>query len=233
MKAPVAKIHGLAAYRLSLSRLKSLGARPVGLSIQLKGLAVARLAKLRPKERRLRNDEACREGLKRLRRRWPEIDIEVRGAERSPRTLDAVVPAAAVARLAAESAVSYVWVQKVRGLPRRRQKRRKEFFCVWGSVAIQVEGRRRGLVDVEDRLVLVKAFSPGDAQKRLLKAWRQYAEPYLNYRGELVRWQLVEVLDVYSVWEDEIDPAGTEVYSRIRSKRMKRKYRWGFRAKGA
>ncbi len=81
--------------------------------------------------------------------------------------------------------------------------------------------------------MLVRALTEEDAKKRLAKSWREYASPYLNSRGELVRWQLVEVVDVYHLYEDELDPSGTEVYSRIRPKRMKAAYMWKRRAKGA
>jgi hypothetical protein len=81
--------------------------------------------------------------------------------------------------------------------------------------------------------MLVKAVTEEDAKRRLMQRWREYAEPYLNLRGELVRWKLVEVLDVYELCESEIDPAGTEVYSRIRPKTMKASYVWKPRIKGA
>ena len=165
-------------------------------------------------------------GLAGLRRRWPNANIKARGDGRLPWTLDAVVPAPSVRRLAGEPNVVYVRVEKVRGVRKRRPKRKPSFFCVWGSVAIQVEGRARGRVDVEDRHVLVKALTPEDAKRRLAKEWQQYASPYLNSFGELVRWQLIEVLDVYELFEDEVDPKGTEVYSRIRSRAMKPAYVW-------
>jgi hypothetical protein len=101
---------------------------------------------------------------------------------------------------------------------------------VWGSVAIQIENRTHGFLDVEDRLVLVKARTGEEAERLLLSKWREYAAPYLNSRGELVRWQLVEVLDVYELGEDKIDPRGTEVYSRLRPRRMKPLYVWRRRA---
>jgi hypothetical protein len=171
--------------------------------------------------------------LNRLRRRWPDAGIGARGNGREPWTLNAVVPASAVARVAAEQGVSHVWIYKVRGLRRKQAKRQLAYFCVWGSVAIQVEGRSHGLIDVEDRLMLVRALTEEDAKRRLMRHWREYAQPYLNSQGEMVRWQLVEVLDVYELCESEIDPAGTEVYSRIRPRRMKAAYVWKPRIKGA
>jgi hypothetical protein len=57
--------------------------------------------------------------------------------------------------------------------------------------------------------------------------------PKENRYGQLVRWQLVEVLDVYELFDDEISPKGTEVFSRLRSRRMKPAYAWRSRGKGA
>jgi hypothetical protein len=85
---------------------------------------------------------------------------------------------------------------------------------------------------VEDRFVLVRAASFDDAERRLRKEWREYAEPYLNTDGHLVRWQLEAVTDVYSTLEDELDPAGTEVYSKRTRRRVGPKAVWRPSAKG-
>jgi hypothetical protein len=233
MKVSATRIYGLGDFQLNRAQLKSLGARLVSVSIQQRGPVLSRLSRFRPRQREKRMSEVLQAGLLRLRRAWPDVGITARGNGRLPWTLDAVVPASSVGRLAAEPGVSEVWVKRIRGIRRRQAKRQHGLFCVWGRVAIQVEGRTRGLVDVEDRLMLVRALTEEDAKKRLAKSWREYASPYLNSRGELVRWQLVEVVDVYHLYEDELDPSGTEVYSRIRPKRMKAAYMWKRRAKGA
>ncbi|MEO8682220.1 MAG: DUF4288 domain-containing protein [Vicinamibacterales bacterium] len=100
------------------------------------------------------------------------------------------------------------------------------WFCVWGIVAIQVEGQRSGMMKVEDRLVLVKASGVEDAVDRLVPAWKEYAEPYLNPAGYLVRWHLVEIKDVFALCDESLSPEGTEVYSRLRTVKLKPAYRW-------
>jgi hypothetical protein len=35
----------------------------------------------------------------------------------------------------------------------------------------------------------------------------------MNLHGALVRWQLVDVQDVYEIYDDTIDPRGTEVFA--------------------
>jgi hypothetical protein len=73
---------------------------------------------------------------------------------------------------------------------------------------------------------LVRAASFEDAKKRLRKQWREYAKPYLNSEGQMVSWHLDRVLDVYQTCEADIDPAGTEVYSKLGHRRMRSKYVW-------
>src|SRR5262249_52363444 len=143
MKVSSPRIYGLDDFRLSPPALKRLGARPVGISIQQRGPALSRLIPLRPKQREKRMREKLQAGLRRLRRRCPDAGITARGNGRLPWTLDAVLPAAVVARIAAEPGVEHVFVNKVRGLRPKRAASRPGLFCVWGSIAIQVEGRTR------------------------------------------------------------------------------------------
>lgn len=228
------KVSGLGAFGLSPSQAKRLGPRLVTVTIQQRGVPLTRLVALSPEERNRKLSDVLQAGLARLRRRWPDAGIAPRGTGQ-PWTLDAVIAASELAHLAAEPCVSGIHVTKVRGLRPSRVRRKQElrWFCVRGSVAIQIEGRTRGLVDVEDRLVLVKAHTEADAKKRLAKYWSEWAKPYLNVYGELVRWQLIEVRDVYELPDEAIDSNGTEVYSRIRSKRMQPAYVWEPSRRGA
>ncbi len=92
--------------------------------------------------------------------------------------------------------------------------------------AIQVEGETRGLQTVADRFVLVRAWDFKDAERRLARMWKSYAEPYLNAGGQAVRWQLEKIVDVFSLSEDQIDPSGTEVYSSLSQRRLKPEHVW-------
>lgn len=142
-----------------------------------------------------------------------------------PWTLDGTLPARAVRSVAGTPGV-HVYVKDIRGLRRKRSRRATGWFCVWGRVALQVEGKSRGMIDIEDRLVLVKAPNEQQAKARLSRYWREYSKPYLNNRGELIRWKFEEVGDVYELLEEEIDPSGTEVYSRLVQRRMRAEDRW-------
>jgi hypothetical protein len=48
----------------------------------------------------------------------------------------------------------------------------------------------------------------------------------LNSDGQMVSWQLDHVVDVHQTSEIEIDPAGTEVYSKLHRRRMRPAYVW-------
>lgn len=143
-----------------------------------------------------------------------------------PWTLDAVMPAHSVERLAEASNVADVTIGRIQGLRRKPEPAKPGWYCVWGRVTIKIEGKRKGLVDIEDRLMLVRAHNEEAAKAKLKREWWKYNEPYLNPYGYLVRWELTGIEDVYSMYEGEIDPAGTEVFSRIRKRKMKAVDRW-------
>jgi hypothetical protein len=82
------------------------------------------------------------------------------------------------------------------------------------------------LQTVEDRFVFVRARSEEDAARRVETKWRRHEEPYLNSSGELVRWHVEEITAVYDPREQTIDPSGTEIYSELRSRRMKPGHAW-------
>ena len=118
-------------------------------------------------------------------------------------------------------------VLRVQGLrSRRRPKQDDEWYCVRARVAVQVEGEAKGLQTIEDRFVLVMAGSFRDAERRLQRHWREYATPYLNPEGQLVRWQCEEILDVYATGDTDVDTRGFEVYSKLGSRRMKPRHVW-------
>jgi uncharacterized protein DUF4288 len=122
--------------------------------------------------------------------------------------------------------VNHVQLDTIEGRSRKPRRHGPRWFCVWGVVAVQIEEKVKGLITLEDRFVLVRANDAVDAQRKLPREWSNYAEPYLNPNGYLVRWQLVDVRDVYELFEDVFDPRGTEVFSRLRKARLRPEYRW-------
>lgn len=48
----------------------------------------------------------------------------------------------------------------------------------------------------------------------------------MNPDGCLVRWQLISIREVYALFDEALDPRGTEIYSKLRTVRMLPEYRW-------
>jgi len=150
------------------------------------------------------------------RRRWSELPdtIVVRGAARE------------VLGLRGTAGVSSVYIARVAGCRRRLPRSPLVWYCVRAFVVIRVEREKSGMQMTEDRFILVRASSSADAEKRLKQVWRKYATPYLNSEGKIVSSSLDRVVDVYDTGETEIDPTGTEVYSKLGERRMRPKYVW-------
>jgi hypothetical protein len=91
---------------------------------------------------------------------------------------------------------------------------------VRARVAVTVERQVRGLQTVEDRFLLVRASSFEDAVA-VGTGWREYSRPDLNRAGQIVRWLVDEIVDVYELADDRITPDGTEVYSKLSARRLR------------
>jgi hypothetical protein len=169
------RIGGLDDFGLTRAALSRLGPRPVHLSIQLTGETVSKLWRLRPKQRDAALRATLAKQLNYLRRDFPAVEFVSRLKDKPSRTIDAVVPANHVAALANRRYVKDVRLDTIEGRRRRLRRSGLGWFCVWGVVAIQIEGQVKGSLDLEDRLVLVKANDTGDAQRRLQRMWIRYA----------------------------------------------------------
>jgi len=150
-------------------------------------------------------------------RRWSQL----------PRSLLFRGPARELLAIAGSAGVRSAHVVKVARYRRRRSRNSKlAWYCVRALVVIRVEQARSGMQNTEDRFVLVRASSFQDAKKRLRQRWREYAAPYLNSDGQMVSWSFDKVIDVYETGETVIDPAGTEVYSKLGKRKMRSEYVW-------
>lgn len=149
------------------------------------------------------------------------------GWSQLPSTLEVQGTARQVNSLSKLPGVSSVYISSIAGYRRRpTSKATLTWYCVRALVVIRVERTRFGNQNTEDRFVLVRASSFDDAKKRLAKSWREYATPYLNSDGRMVSWTLDKIIDVFDTAEAEIDPKGTEVYSKLLRRRMRPKYVW-------
>ena len=168
---------------------------------------------------------------------YPDLSFQIKGGKapaatartwsQLPTTLRVRGTARKILDLAREAGVRLIYVTQIAGHRRLRlPKAQSEWYCVRAFVVIRVERAESGLQNTEDRFMLVRASSFEDAKKRLRKQWREYATPYLNSEGRMVSWHLDRIVDVYQTSETDIDPYGTEVYSKLGHRRMRPKYVW-------
>lgn len=220
-----ASLFDLDRYGLEIGDLKALGDRQVKVSASLRGIPYEPLFPLPPAERNRRLKEHLETALERVRSRWPGGPIRL-GNATLPWSFDSVVPARELPRILRFRELRSVFVRKVQGLRKRPERKPLEWYAVRARIVIQIEDWEKGMETVEDRIVLVQARSFEDAERRLEPEWKQYAEPYLNPNGEMVRWQFEEVVDVYAIGSLELDPKGTEVYSSFRNRRVRPGMAW-------
>jgi len=232
------RVTGLEEFKLTESSFRRLGRREVQAFVHLRSddltPAVLRLS---PAQRRAYMTARAGRWADGLRRRYTGLSLPkevgrrpgkgLRRWYRYPRSLSFRGPASELLAIAGSTTVRSVHVTKVAGYWRRRlRKSSLAWYCVRAQVVIRVEEARSGLQNIEDRFVLVRASSWEDAKERLRRQWREYATPYLNSEGQMVSWSFDKVIDVYDTGETEINPSGTEVYSRLSKRRMRPEYVW-------
>jgi hypothetical protein len=102
--------------------------------------------------------------------------------------------------------------------PRKRQR----FYCVKMTVAIQIEGREKGMQSYEERYVLFKGYSESEAIRKAEIAALAYQEPYLNPDGLLVRWHVESIDNAYEVVTEanSNDFEGAEVFSVLKTRKL-------------
>jgi hypothetical protein len=115
------------------------------LSIQLTGETVSKLWHLRPKQRDAKLRATLAKRLNHLRRDFPAAEFVSRGKNKPSWRIDAVVPANQVAALASRRYVKDLMIDTIEGRRQRIRRSGLAWFCVWGVVAIQVEGQIKEL----------------------------------------------------------------------------------------
>lgn len=192
--------------------------RFIRVRVSLRRPALARLVHVEPAKRR---DRIARM-LDRRRRRvlgdvvWQRLQVaDERGA------IEGTIHSSALPALVKHPDVDSVTVVGVRGRRRSAKDDAKErWHAVVARFAIEVEGQRSGMQTVEERVILLMATDEPHARARFGRYARADREPYLNDEGKFVRWNLVAILDIQRTMFDELDAAGTEVYSRISQRRF-------------
>jgi len=227
---------GLERFGLNEASFGRLGGRKVQACVHLRTFDVtAAVRKLDPSKRFRYMASRVERWIENLRRLHPRVSFRAKAGKFAggrrwselPSSLEARGSAREISAIANAAGVESIYVAKVAGRRHRPSpKAALEWYCVRAFVVICVERAKSGLQSTEERFMLVRARSFEDAKKRLRQQWREYATPYLNSESLMVSWQLDHVVDVYQTSEKEIDPAGTEVYSKLSKRRMRQKYVW-------
>ena len=230
-------VTGLENFKLSLESFRRLGNAKARAYVALRTYDLTpAVRKLPPSLRHAYLIARVNRWIASLRRSFPELVIQtslgkplgdIRRKSDLPSSLRFSGPARKIVAVAGASGVSTVHIVRVAGL-RRQSPRIAElsWYCVRAFVTICVEGATSGMQSTEERFVLLRAHSFDDAKKRLGRKWIEYATPYMNPHGQLVSWKLDRIVDTYDLVETEIDPAGTEVYSKLGRRRMRPEYVW-------
>ncbi len=225
---------GLKKFNLTPSAFFRLKNRRVTIRVYLKNRDInAKIVSLEPKKRRPYQVKRWQRWSAQLQKTFPLSNFTPDSTGDLPSSLATTLSIPDIKRLVELPCVHSILIERISGYPRRKELQHSlSWYCVRALVAIQIEGQTRGNQSVEDRFVIVRAFSFKDAERRLQREWCDYATPYLNSDSRLVRWQLDKVVDVYEIYGDEIDPNGTEIYSQLISRRMKPAYQWQPRRQG-
>ncbi len=217
---------GLDKYGITLDELKARNPEKITYCFYFKSIDIKPLIPLEPHERSAAIAEYLKESIAFMKRRFNFHTFKPKD-KKKPWGVDAISDTKTFISVTKSRRIGSVFVNRISGMKKHpKPKPKLSLYSVRARVVIQVEGQTSGLQTVEDRFVTVMARSFDDAEKRLLRDGMLSGEPYLNIDGELVRWQLEEIVDVYDVSEDELDPIGTEVYSSFSKRRMKPEYEW-------
>jgi hypothetical protein len=129
-----------------------------------------------------------------------------------------------IQELALLSAVESVRIEATNGRKKRlvTPRKRQRFYCVKMTVAIQIEGREKGMQSYEERYVLFKGYSESEAIQKAEMAALAYQKPYLNPDGLLVRWHVESIDNAYEVVTEanSKDFEGAEVFSVLKTRKL-------------
>ena len=222
-------IRGLTEFGLTLRTLKALGQLQVDVAVALSPkIYDPRLIKLPHAARAALYRSLKKRSISHVLKIWPTKQVELRGDKDFPSSFKSTVAAKLIPAFAKDKEIDWIELLRVPGHRKRRVTSPPvlSWFAVRAFVAIENEGQEKGMQTTEDRILLVKAYSEPDAIRRLRNEWKRYEVPGLSGDGYLHRWKLQEIVDTYELVDSEIDPKGTEVYSRLGSRRMKPEYIW-------
>jgi hypothetical protein len=224
-----ALIIGLDEYDLDLNEIKNFGDRIVKVSVVIGGIPEEEFFKYPIGARKKKVKKWYRDAYKKIISKWPSKIIKKEGSNIRPTGFVSEIKAKDISIVNSIAKIVILSILEIEGLGRTKKKQRKEkkYFSVKARFVEQIEGMTKGLQKCEDRIVLVKAYDFKDAEKRAMKEFKEYEQTYLSSNAlTMVRLKFEEVIYIYDVLEEEIDPKGTEVYSEFKYRRMRPEYEW-------
>lgn len=204
--------------------------RTVSVRIHLKYIDLKKVINLTPKERTITIDKHLKNSFSKLLNKKLFDTYKLIGTSKKPRGVETIIHIKDIEQLANYSFVESVFISSVRGAKKIENPEPSRFFCIKMTVAIQIEGLKKGLQTYEERYVLIKANSSDEAYKKLERQTKRYEKPYLNSQGQLVRWKVESLDDCYVTdivnCDDLNEPEGAEVFSVLKRRKLTSKRYW-------
>ncbi|MDO1451917.1 DUF4288 domain-containing protein [Rhodocytophaga aerolata] len=184
-----------------------------------------------PAARRREIARTFREAFSALKLLLKGIPFERIGSSVRPRGVKVELPLHRVGELIREDFIGHISIEAIDGLEKKAAREPEgSFWSIKARFATQIEDQESGLQPYEDRILLIKAVDEQDAQKKLLKSFESYEEPYLNASGRLVRWKFEKFLDAYDTSVSSIEAfsseQGVEVFSELANRKLKPEDVW-------
>lgn len=216
------KIFGLEDWELDKNHPDS--ARSVQLRIFIKYPDYKDLLQFEPRERNKRIAIERKRKIADLLETGFLHDYRLIGNKRSPNGIETKIAFPLLSKVEKLGFVKCIFIERIDHARKIRKAVAAKFFCIRMTVAIEVEGITKGLQSYEERFVLVKAKSVEQAYAKIEKAKIDYAEPYLNPYGNLVRWRIESLDDCYETFIEGFDdlnkPEGAEVFSVLKKRKL-------------
>ncbi len=148
------------------------------------------------------------------------------GSTINPRGLEGWLSSVDIHGLNTNKLIGDVFVERISGISRKKQKLKTVWFSVKLKYVIQIEGQTSGFQTHEHRVVILKAKTPKEAESKVRAESVSYETQYLNPFGALVKWKLADVLEINEIFDDPSTDSIVEVYSELFEKKFSNKYKF-------
>jgi|SRR4030095_9062801 len=218
-------------YGLTYYQLVKLCNKKINVTIDLKYPKYERFYPFSPEVRENKINEILQNEYKRLLKLVPNKNYKRKGSKKNPRGIDIELKASEIKFFKNKTFIDRIWIRKIEGIKKKKQRKEKLWFAVRAIFSIQIEGFKGGLHQYEDRIIILKAYNHEDARRVAEKEFKEYGDdPYLNTDMRMVRWHYEKITDIFemlsTMYNDKFDPKGTEVYSQFRMRKLKPEYEW-------